>query len=261
MFDFHLHSSISHDSDCSAEKMIKRAEEIELREICFTDHYDYYVDINQESQLLDFKRYNDIYGTVSSDKMKIRKGIEFGLTKQNSSKLTELLEMQNFDFVIGSVHFIESGNPYREHFWQNKSVEQVLALYLQDMYSYVKSHKDFDVLGHLTYISKCPPNPAPTPILYRDYSDIFDEIFKDLIQKGMGIEVNTSGFDACGVFLPDKEYLKRFKELGGEIITVGSDAHNEKRVGQYSNEALEMIKDIFGYVCTFENKTPIFHKL
>ena len=74
------------------------------------------------------------------------------------------------------------------------------------------------------------------------------------------MEVNTSGMDRVGEFLPSKAFLKRFRELGGEIVTVGSDAHNADRVGQYTKEAIEMVKDIFGYVCTFENRKPIFHK-
>ena len=84
---------------------------------------------------------------------------------------------------------------------------------------------------------------------------------KVLVQKGKGMEINTSGVDRAGVYLPNAEFLKRFKELGGEIVTVGSDAHDASRVGQYVPEALEILKDIFGYVCTFEARKPIFHKL
>ncbi len=261
MFDFHLHSSISHDSVCPAEKIVKRAEEIGLCEICFTEHYDFFPDINKCSVPFDLKQYNMAYDNLLSEQVKIRKGIEFSLTNWNSPQLTELLKKQKFDFVIGSVHYIESGNPYSENFWKDKTIEQALDLYFQDTYAYIKNHTDFNVLGHLTYPSKCPYNTALMPVQYKKHSDIIDEIFKDLIQKGIGLEINTSGIDSCGAFLPDKEFLKRFKELGGEIITVGSDSHNEKRVGQYSREALEMLKDIFGYVCTFEECKPVFHKL
>jgi histidinol-phosphatase (PHP family) len=75
------------------------------------------------------------------------------------------------------------------------------------------------------------------------------------------MEINTSGVDRCGDFLPYDVYFRRFKELGGEIVTVGSDAHNWKRVGQYSDRACDVLKEIFGYVCTFEGRKPIFHKL
>ena len=84
---------------------------------------------------------------------------------------------------------------------------------------------------------------------------------KVIISKGKGMEINSSGVDVVGAFLPSADYLRRFKELGGEIVTMGSDAHNTVRVGQYADQAMEILKDIFGYVCTFEDRKPIFHKL
>ena len=82
-----------------------------------------------------------------------------------------------------------------------------------------------------------------------------------LAQKGKGLEMNTSGVDRCGDFLPTKDMFLRFKELGGEIVTVGSDAHRANRVGQYSFVVCDMMKEIFGHICTFEDRKPIFHKL
>lgn len=84
---------------------------------------------------------------------------------------------------------------------------------------------------------------------------------KVVISKGKGMEINTSGVDRVGGFLPSAAFLKRYRELGGEIVTVGSDAHAPDRVGQCTREALAILKEIFGYVCTFENRKPIFHKL
>jgi histidinol-phosphatase (PHP family) len=84
---------------------------------------------------------------------------------------------------------------------------------------------------------------------------------KTLAQNGKGMEINTSGVDRVGDFLPSIDFIKRFRELGGEIITVGSDAHDTSRVGQHISEALEIAKDVFGYVCTFEKRKTIFHKL
>ena len=88
-----------------------------------------------------------------------------------------------------------------------------------------------------------------------------DEILKVLAQKGKGLELNTSGRDRCGDFLPSRDMFVRFKELGGEIVTVGSDSHRTDRVGQYSFDACALLGDIFGHVCTFEGRKPVFHKL
>ena len=117
------------------------------------------------------------------------------------------------------------------------------------------------MLGHLTYIGKSTSNPLKQPIVYRDYREMADEIMKLLAQKGIGMEFNTSGMDACGDYLPGMEYLRRFKELGGEIVTIGSDAHHSNRVGQYCREAAEIVQDIFGHVCTFADRKPCFRTL
>ena len=96
---------------------------------------------------------------------------------------------------------------------------------------------------------------------FEEHREIIDEILKILVSKGKGMEINTSGVDRCGDFLPFDVYFRRFKELGGEIVTVGSDDHTASRVGQYSDRACALLKDIFGYICTFANRKPSFHKI
>ena len=93
---------------------------------------------------------------------------------------------------------------------------------------------DYDVLAHLTYIGKAPGNVSGLPVLYANHRALVDEILRVLAKKGKGLELNTSGKDRCGAFLPDEPYFRRFRELGGEIVTIGSDAHTADRVGQYS---------------------------
>ena len=97
--------------------------------------------------------------------------------------------------------------------------------------------------------------------LSSNYRELIDEILRTVASKGKGLELNTSGMDRCGGFLPTADIFRRFKELGGKIVTVGSDSHHCSRVGQYSFEACRLLGDIFGHVCTFEAREPIFHKL
>ena len=170
------------------------------------------------------------------------------------------MERRHFDFVIGSAHCVEGYDIWFPDYWEGKSVSQVEENYFQEILDCVCAHDGFDVLGHLTYICKLSRHLPKGHIPYFKYKDKIDEIFSVLIQKGKGIEVNTCGIDACGSFLPDVAYLRRFKEMGGKIVTVGSDSHDTQRVGQYTHEACRMVFDIFGYVCTFEDRQPIFHK-
>lgn len=260
MFDYHMHSTVSFDGLSSAADMVAVAVKVGLKEICFTDHLDY--DPLKPKDTFTFKTedYNQIYDRLHHPDLIIRKGFEFGMLPDNGDTLTEDVKRRDFDFVIGSVHFVEDVDIYYPPFWEGKSMDQAEQRYLEEILSCVRVHDGFDVLGHLTYVSKAGSNPTHRPVVYEKYREIVDEIFKILIEKGKGIEVNTSGVDRCGAYLPDITYLRRFKELGGKIVTVGSDAHKIDRVGQHCREACQMVKEIFGYVCTFENRQPIFHK-
>ncbi|MBE6553390.1 MAG: histidinol-phosphatase HisJ family protein [Ruminococcaceae bacterium] len=261
MFDFHMHSRVSFDSEGDARRMAETARARGLREICFTDHYDYH-DIREETpDLFTLARYAEAYDGLAVEGLTVRRGVEYGLTLWNAPELKELLAARRFDFVIGSVHFVDGFDPYYPNFWQGKTVEQAFERYLEHTLDCVRIHADYDVLGHLNYVCKSEHNPSHAPLRYADHREICDEILRELVRRGKGMEINTSGVDRAGAFLPDAAFLRRFRELGGEIVTVGSDAHDEARVGQYVSQALDILREIFGYVCTFEDRRPIFHRL
>lgn len=261
MFDYHVHSSVSFDSQTSAEKIAQAAAKKGLREICFTDHWDHFPRPDDSHSLFSFSEYSSAYDSLCVDGLMIRKGVEMGMNEWNVGACREMLGKRSFDFVIGSVHFADGYDPYDAEYWQGKTAEQAYMCYLEKVLECVKLHDDFDVLGHLTYVCKSPRNPYPQPLRYEQCRDIADEIMRTLISKGKGMEINTSGVDKGVDFLPSADFFRRFRELGGEIVTVGSDAHDDVRIGQYVNEAIEILKDTFGYVCTFEGRNPVFHKL
>lgn len=260
MYDYHMHSIVSFDGHDQPETMVKAAIDAGLKEICFTDHIDREF-AEKETQMFTAEDYAAAYDHLSSDKLLIRRGIEYGMRPGKQDFMDADLAMRNFDYVIGSVHYAEDIDVYFAPYWEGKTVEQACQVYLEHIYECVKCHDNFDVLGHLTYISKARANPTHELVPYPRHREIVDEILWLLAAKGKGMEMNSSGVDRCGGFLPTADYFRRFKELGGEIVTIGSDAHTADRVGQYSKEACEIMKDIFGYVCTFEGRKPIFHKL
>lgn len=261
MFDFHMHSKVSFDGKSDAKDMVATAAAAGLREICFTDHLDYDPKGLLKGSAFSTQAYNETYDELHHPDVMIRRGAEFGMLPDNKNTFLRDMERRHFDFVIGSVHFVDDIDIYLPEFWENKTMEQAELRCLEQTLACVKAHDEFDVLGHLTYPSKARANPTHRPIHYDTYRQIIDEILRILAQRGQGIEVNTSGMDVCGVYLPSQEYLRRFKEVGGQIVTVGSDAHDVSRVGQYCYDACRMVADIFGYVCTFADRKPIFHKL
>ena len=259
MFDFHMHSRVSFDGHDTGKALAEAALSRGLKEICFTDHLDY-DPLGQMGKLdFDTNAYNAEYDALEIPGLLIRRGMEFGMDEHNVAQFQQDLQRRPFDFVLGSIHFVDDLDVYYPEFWQGKTVFQAERRYLEATLETVKLHDDFDVLAHLTYIGKTTAHPAPRCVSYEEHRLIVDEILRTLVRKEKGLEMNTNGVDRCGGFLPTADYFRRFQELGGRIITVGSDAHRCDRVGQYSFEACQVLKDIFGYVCTFEGRNPIFH--
>ena len=261
MFDYHMHSKVSFDGKSDALEMALTAKERGLKEICFTDHIDHEINVEKEIMVFDQQVYNATYDNLEVPGLKIRRGVEYGLKVGNKEQLRQDLKRCDFDFVLGSVHFVKEVDVYLEPYWQGKNLQEAYREFMEETLLCVQEHEDFDVLGHLTFICKGRGNPTKELLYYKDHREIVDEILRELARKGKGMEINTSGVDRCGGFLPTADFFRRFKELGGEIVTIGSDTHNAERVGQYSKEACEIFKEIFGYVCTFEGRQPIFHKL
>lgn len=261
MFDYHMHSTVSFDGHDSPRAMLQAAADAGLKEICFTDHIDYFANTDKQEWVFDTKEYNRAYDALSHPSVKVRRGMEFGMKPYNPEQLKRDLQRRPFDFVLGSVHFVDELDVYYPEYWEGKTVFQAERRYLEEVLACVSVHEDFDVLGHLTYVSKARAHPSPRPVDMNSHREIIDEILRTLAKKGKGMELNTSGMDRCGDFLPGEVIFRRFKELGGEIVTVGSDAHTANRVGQYTQQGCALLKDIFGYVCTFEGREPIFHSL
>ena len=261
MFDYHMHTRVSFDGHDTGMEMARAAKAAGLKEICFTDHLDYDPLGKVENLAFDTESYNAEYDHLDVPGLIIRRGMEFGMAVDNREQFRLDLQRRDFDFVLGSIHFADDLDVYFDEFWNGKTVVQAERCYLENTLACVRLHEDFDVLAHLTYIAKARCHPAPRPVPYEEHRELIDEILKELVRKDKGLEMNTSGVDRCGGFLPTADILRRFKELGGRIVTVGSDAHRSNRVGQYSFDACEMLKDIFGYVCTFRDRQPVFHKL
>lgn len=261
MFDYHMHSRVSFDGHDTGKALAKAALAAGLKEICFTDHLDYDPLAEKQVMLFTQEDYRKEYDGLELPGLKIRRGMEFGMNPDNGETFREDVKAYPYDFILGSVHFVDGLDVYWKPYWEGKTVEEAERRYLEETLRCVRCHDTFDVLAHLNFVSKAAANPAPRPLPYETHREIVDEILRTLAAKGKGLEMNTSGVDRCGGYLPTADFFRRFKELGGEIVTVGSDAHRCNRVGQYCREAAELLNSIFGYVCTFENRQPIFHKL
>ncbi len=257
MIDYHIHSHISADGKTPMKDMARAAAQRGIHELCFTEHIDIGVTEGPEFTV-DFERYRAEIDGVKAEfpQMNIRMGVEAGLDIDTKQRMAALLP--NLDYVIGSQHLVFGLDPYYKKLWERYAQREVFEGYLAETLQTVGACEYFDVLGHLGYVSKFCPHEDKL-MRYSDYTDAIDAILKLLVEKGKGLEVNTCGLVMTPDVMPETPILRRYFELGGEIVTVGSDAHDEAAVGRSVNDALKLLKEIgFKYVCAFDARKPRF---
>ena len=226
MWDQHMHCMFSGDSDADPVLMINSAINKGLDGICFTDHLDY--DYKEEPGLFDLdiaayeKRIKRLAIVLKEKGCPIN--IHWGIEIGLQPHITD----KNFESILDNLH----------------------------------SGADFDVYGHIDYVVRYGPDKNKY-YSYERYADIIDAILKEIISQGKGIELNTAGFKyGLGHPNPTEDVLKRYHELGGEIITVGADAHKPEHVAYDFDKVSNILKDAgFMYYTVFENRVPAFIKL
>jgi histidinol-phosphatase (PHP family) len=268
--DYHVHSNFSGDSQTPMEQMIDRAIQLGLRKLCFTDHMDYdyphkggiSFEFDPEIYVAKLQQLKEKY----AKQIEILTGIELGLQPQVADYYQYLMNKYSFDFAIGSTHVVDYVDPYFPVFWEHRTKDEGIRAYFQSIIDNCKLHKDyFNVNGHLDYIIRYAPTTdgMKADYSYDDYKDLLDEVLKTILQCGKGIEINTAGYKyGLGYAHPKIEILKRYRELGGELITIGSDAHKPEHLCYDFNLVPELLKNLrYTYYATFVKGKPIFEKL
>jgi len=243
LFDTHNHCQFSFDGkrttvEASAASALAKG----LGGIAFTDHCDIFVscmpgtedsavaqDFDIPGQQAEIDRVQSMFG----DSLKILKGIEFGININCRQELSDILKSHSFDQVIASVHYLDNSDPYYGGYFIGKDCKKAYGTYLETIYTEAVALKDFDIIGHYDYVARYAPYPQDG-ILYREFSDIFDTLFHYLRENGKGLEINTkscTGGHGRKTFL-DRDVLLRYRQMGGEIITLGSDSHDAANVAE-----------------------------
>jgi len=244
------------------EDICLRAIELGIREIAFTDHMDIdYSYMGHSFQIKDLDAYMKNIEAVQQrfkGQLIIKKGVEIGLQPQILDKCSKLVSSYPFDFVIASVHLINGVDPYLGDYYRIRSKEESYIHYYREILPLVEEYSDFSVLGHLDYVKRYSPYPHQPDDTFIGI-DIVDEIFKILIDKNKGIELNTSGYhQPFNRSMPDIQLIKRYRELGGKIITIGSDAHRKEHIGFGLERAIKELQSIgFDQVYSFTRLVPI----
>ena len=282
--DYHLHSQFSSDCETDINEIVKTAQEKGLGSLCFTDHNDLdFPDTPEKIKFdLDITNYIDILSKLREeykDSFDIRIGVEQGLMPSTCEALSNYSkEYSGLDFIICSSHVVDGMDPYYPEGWVNpdgsyKDENELYTKYFEDMLHIVKNFNDYNVYGHMDYIFRYGPdkkegfkkvtNEIFKNLYFPKYKDVIAEILKTIIENGKGIEINTGSlYRGMDYAHPHIEILKLYRDLGGEILTFGSDAHDLEHIGYKIEEAAEMAKATnFKAYCTFKDLKPTFHNL
>lgn len=259
--DFHIHTSFSADSTTPPKEQIEAAIRSGMEEICITDHHDYGTRaMTSRDYTLNIPVYLDAVRTLAESyrsKIRVNTGIELGLMLREKDYLTGLSETIQADYVIGSSHFIDGFDVYDRNYYAGRSEHDSYLRYFESTLARIQAMDCFDSLGHLDYIIRYGPDKNTN---YRpaDYMDVIDEILHVLIQKGKALECNTAGFKyGLGHPHPYEEILSRYHEIGGELLTVGSDGHRPHEVGGCFEQTGEILKACgFRFYTVYHNRKP-----
>lgn len=266
LFDYHLHSTHSGDGLSTDRVQVLAAIDRGLKEICFTEHLDIDFPVNVCFQLHLDTYQQDIRALAEEfkDQITIKCGVEVGNQKHRGdivAKTRQWLKGYSFDYVLSSVHWLSGCDYHSPEGWQGVTRSQVFREYLSALYQCALDYTDFNCLGHITYYSRYCPLEEKEMVLH-DAPEELEALFKLLISRGQGIEINTSVYDKSGFFLPDLDIVRFYRQLGGEIISIGSDSHIGVRTGANIHAGLQMLKAAgFDHVCTFTNRQPVFNRI
>jgi histidinol-phosphatase (PHP family) len=264
--DCHTHSEWSFDGCEKIDDMCEQAIELGINVLTITDH----CEVNgwntpDDSEFGDFSKLipESIKHLKESqikyaNQLKLLRGIELGQAVQDLKSADIALSLDDFDFVLASVHNVRNE---RDFYWLEytpESAKDLLYTYFNEVLEVVKWNK-FDSLSHLTYPIRYITGVHKINIDINEYLPIIDKIFNELIKNGKAIEVNTSGLrQEIGVTMPDEFLLTRYYSLGGRLVTIGSDAHKIADLGKGINETLHLLKKIgFDNYYYFEKHKPV----
>ncbi len=263
LFDSHTHSDNSPDGFHSVLYLCESALQQGLKGFALTDHVEchdmqeYGYEQRLRQSVFELERARQLF----EGRLVLAAGVELGQPTQNLPAAEAILDGYPFDFVLGSLHN-SRGRP--DAYFVNFNDPQVcvrdeLEVYYKEYIELAKWNR-FDSLAHLTYPIRYIWGKYRIPVDFSAYSDYIDELFRLLAQNGRGLEINTSGMrQGLGFTLPALELIKRFRQLGGEIITLGSDAHYGEHLGADFAYAIHMLREAgFKRYAFFLKRQPIF---
>ena len=268
--DTHIHSEYSHDSTCAVSQIYQTAREKKMDVVCITDHCDLYP-AHQTQEILDYRMqvFRGISETIKDYKdVEILIGVELGGGFIRPELAQQVIDSQPYDVIIGSVHGIMfRGERMSTSKFDFGGVDEAAMMEYLDGYMdasiYVAEEMDVDVLAHLTYIFRYINGKYKKNLDWHILEEKIRRIFRVLIKRNIALEINTS---CVGSFydewLPARDIVELYIQMGGSLITLGSDAHKSEKIGTGLEDVKAYLRqkgiDTLVY---YKQRKPQFYKI
>jgi histidinol-phosphatase (PHP family) len=264
LFDYHVHTAFSGDCSVPMEDIVLSAIKKGLKEVCFTDH----LDIDSTDGTDEFTFSADDYRTVINQlkdkynkEISIKMGVEVGLQPHVLKESSDFVKKGDFDFALGSMHCCEKMDFYLGDFFNAYDTATAIQHYYEELDQMVSAYKEYSVLGHMDIYKRY--NPESMKVSFNHYNHLVEKVLKRVIKEEKGIEINTSGLRGnIQEALPSWEIIELYKELGGRIITLGSDSHGVDMLCANFEEVLRGLTDRgFKHIHRFDKMKPVEVKI
>lgn len=269
--DTHTHTAeFSADAEMTFSELLQFLDKNPQSIACTTEHYDFDYPVASHQLIMDLEEYfskrlliKNAYESENQRPFPVLMGVEYGYMRHLGHFFDILSGLKQFDSIVCSAHYIDDCDPYFDREIYLKGKDFVYGLYLETIIHSLNNCSGFDVIGHFDYISRFAPYDNRI-MTYRDFPDHFDTIFSLCINKGKALELNTK---TCVNFseksgrtiLFDVDIIKRYRQLGGELITLGSDAHKTNALAGLFNETTALLKENnYKYITYFKDRNPVF---
>ena len=269
--DYHIHSKCSSDGYQTMLEMARASYDRGVRTLCFTDHCDMdnFETGEPDSSCFDNRdSILDMYRqTIAQkpDNMEIFLGLELGEGNHNPEKAACIAAIPELDFVLGSLHNLRNTPDFYVYPCSSEAECRLLINRYLDELIELSKLDFFDVMAHIGYTVRYMRRKGFNVwVSAEEYPEKIRTLLKCLIERGKGIEINCAGFrdNIVGGPVPTIDVLRLYRELGGEIITVGSDAHKLQHAGVGLKEGFDILSDLgYKYVTVFEKRKPRFEKI
>ncbi|MGL4534821.1 MAG: histidinol-phosphatase HisJ family protein [Fusobacteriaceae bacterium] len=263
--DYHIHSKFSGDSKEDLDEIVKKSIDLGLEEIAITDHHDWNSPQENHGFVLDIEKYFKEIKEIKEKykkKIEVKIGIELGIQPHICKESEKLIKSKEWDFVLCSLHTVQNFDVSLPEYFIGKNKQEAQNRYFQDVLYSAKNFQEYSVMSHLDFISRYGGEEFKG-FNYSDHYEIIDLILKTIIEKNKGIEINTSGFRyGENRTYPNFEIVKRYFQLGGEIVTVGSDSHRKEDISKDFKKVYDFLKSInVKYISSFNIRENSFRKI